>query len=52
MVLMKKQKLDQKEILKELYSKTNNMRWDWSTHVNHGKNSMDPAEYYNETFKS
>ena len=27
-------------------------KWDWSTHVNHGKNSMDPAEYYNETFKS
>lgn len=26
-------------------------KWDWSTHVNHGKNSMDPAEYYNETFK-
>ena len=25
-------------------------KWDWSTHVNHGKNSMDPAEYYNETF--
>ena len=26
-------------------------KWDWSVHVNHGKNSMDPAEYYNETFK-
>jgi len=25
-------------------------KWDWSVHVNHGKNSMDPAEYYNETF--
>ena len=26
-------------------------KWDWSTHIDHGKNSMDPAEYYNETFK-
>jgi hypothetical protein len=25
-------------------------KWDWSTHINHGKNSMDPEEYYNETF--
>jgi len=27
-------------------------KWYWSVHVNHGKNSMDPAEYYNETFKN
>jgi len=26
-------------------------KWDWSEHTNNGKNSMDPAEYYNETFK-
>lgn len=27
-------------------------KWDWSTHVNHGKHSMDPAEYYNKTFNN
>jgi hypothetical protein len=27
-------------------------KWDWSEHTNNGKHSMDPAEYYNETFKS
>lgn len=27
-------------------------KWDWSEHTNNGKYSMDPAEYYNETFKS
>ena len=26
-------------------------KWDWSEHTNNGKHSMDPAEYYNETFK-
>jgi hypothetical protein len=26
-------------------------KFDWSIHIDHGKNSMDPAEYYNETFK-
>jgi hypothetical protein len=26
-------------------------KWDWSEHSNNGKHSMDPAEYYNKTFK-
>lgn len=26
-------------------------KWDWSEHTNNGKPSMDPAEYYNETFR-